>query len=128
MDWAFSAPFTLALRNSVIVAAYSGTTSISPFSSEGSYSSRFFTVVIEVSYPASPRICAYSSASTLDSVKEAEPTTREPFLLSPPEEPEPFSFSRLSPPQAASDPASATMPMTAPAIREVLLMSVLRPN
>lgn len=114
----------------MIVAAYSGTTSISPFSSEGSYSSRFFTVVIEVLYPASPRICAYSSASTLDSVKAAEPTTSEPFLLSPPEEPEPppFSFSRLSPPQAASDPVSATMPMTAPAIREVLLMSVLRPN
>ena len=41
-------PFTLALRNSAIVAAYSGTTSISPFSSEGSYSSRFFTVVTEV--------------------------------------------------------------------------------
>lgn len=43
------APLTLALRNSARVAAYSGTTSISPFSSEGSYSSRFFTVVTDVS-------------------------------------------------------------------------------
>lgn len=51
-------PFTFALRNSAIVAAYSGTTSISPFSRDGSYSSRFFTVVTEALYPASPRSCA----------------------------------------------------------------------
>lgn len=117
------APFALALRNSAIVAAYSGTTSISPFSRDGSYSSRFFTVVTEVLYPASPRICAYSSASTLDSVKAAAPTTSEPFFPEPPEAAEPpLSFSRLSPPQAASELTSATMPMTAPAMREVLLM------
>ncbi len=41
-------PFTLALRNSASVAAYSGTTSISPFSSDGSYSSRLLTVLTEV--------------------------------------------------------------------------------
>lgn len=123
---AFFAPFTLALRNSAIVAAYSGTTSISPFSSDGSYSSRFATVVIEVLYPASPRICAYSFREHLG-LGEGGRADDERALLAGArsEDAEPdlsLSFSRLSPPQAASEPASATMPMTAPAMREVLLI------
>src|SRR6266536_3707946 len=45
-------PLTLPLRNSVMVAAYSGTTWTSPFSRVGSYSSRLPIAVVETVYPA----------------------------------------------------------------------------
>src|SRR5690606_9276544 len=72
------APLTLALRNSVSVPTYSGTTWISPRSSAGTYSSRLPMVRTSTSYPAASSTIRYRCARVSISGELVAPTTSSP--------------------------------------------------